>query len=186
MNTNDNTHSIHQDPFGLKGLPMLVPESDGWPAIRQALEAQQLQRRQWRRRSAWMAVAASLVLAVLVTTQMTGPGQVIPAQPATDSPELASETSELNNGEGTVDSLISLSQTLETQLRSLRDNMGSMPANSAIYVAELEDLVAQVDNELSYSPDSLNLWGQRVNLLLDLAQIYQQQWETDYGQMASL
>jgi hypothetical protein len=82
--------------------------------------------------------------------------------------------------------LISISQTLEAQLKSLRDHTGSMPADSAIYVAELEDLVAQVDNELSYSPDSLNLWGQRVNLLLDLAQIYQHQWETDYGQMASL
>ena len=61
-----------------------------------------------------------------------------------------------------------------------------MPASSAVYVAELQDLVAQVDSELSYSPDSMNLWGQRVNLLLDLAQIYQQQWEREYGQMASL
>jgi hypothetical protein len=61
-----------------------------------------------------------------------------------------------------------------------------MPASSAAYVAELEDLVAQVDQQLSYSPDSLNLWGQRINLLLDLAQIYQNQWERDYGLMASL
>jgi hypothetical protein len=61
-----------------------------------------------------------------------------------------------------------------------------MPAESAIYVAELEDLIAQVDNELSLNPDSVTLWGHRVNLLLDLAQIYQQQWEIDYGRMASL
>ncbi len=55
-----------------------------------------------------------------------------------------------------------------------------------MYVAELEDLVAQVDTELSFSPRSVNLWGQRVNLLLDLAQIYQHQWERDYSRMASL
>ncbi|NND46008.1 MAG: hypothetical protein HKN58_11865 [Xanthomonadales bacterium] len=46
--------------------------------------------------------------------------------------------------------------------------------------------MAQVDQQLSYSPDSVNLWGQRINLLLDLAQIYQHQWERDYGLMASL
>jgi hypothetical protein len=68
----------------------------------------------------------------------------------------------------------------------LRQETGSMPAESAIYVAELEDLIAQVDSELSVTPDSIDLWGQRVNLMLDLAQIYQQQWETYYGRMASL
>jgi len=61
-----------------------------------------------------------------------------------------------------------------------------MPAKSAIYVAELEDLIAQVDNELSLKPDSIDLWGQRVNLMLDLARIYQQQWQIDYGRMAAL
>ena len=61
-----------------------------------------------------------------------------------------------------------------------------MPAESAIYVAELEDLIAQVDSQLSQTPGSIDLWGQRVNLMLDLAQIYQQQWEIDYGRMASL
>jgi len=53
-------------------------------------------------------------------------------------------------------------------------------------VAELEDLIAQLDNELSMTPDSIDLWGQRVNLMLDLAQIYQQQWQIDYSRMASL
>ena len=61
-----------------------------------------------------------------------------------------------------------------------------MPAESAIYVAELEDLIAQVDTGLNLDPDSIDLWGQRVNLLLDLAEIYQQQWQIDYGRIASL
>jgi hypothetical protein len=75
---------------------------------------------------------------------------------------------------------------MEEQVKELRQETGSMPAESAIYVAELEDLIAQVDSELSLTPDSIDLWGQRVNLMLDLAQIYQQQWQIDYGRMASL
>ena len=43
-----------------------------------------------------------------------------------------------------------------------------MPAESVIYVTELEDLVARVDHELSITPESVELWSQRVNLLLDL------------------
>jgi hypothetical protein len=181
MNTTDTTHHIHQDPLGLQNLPLLTPETDGWIAVRQALQEQQRRKRQWRTASAWLAIAASMVLAVLVTTRQTGPLETGSPPAATQAAKMASVDSSQ-----AVDSLISLSQTLESQLRSLREGTGSMPASSAVYVAELEDLVAQVDSELSYSPDSLNLWGQRVNLLLDLAQIYQHQWETDYGQMASL
>ena len=59
------------------------------------------------------------------------------------------------------------------------------PATIRNLMAELEDMVAQVDSELSYDPESVSLWGQRVNLMLDLAQIYQHQWEREYGRMAS-
>jgi hypothetical protein len=79
-----------------------------------------------------------------------------------------------------------LSKNMQDQVKQLRLGTASMPAESAIYVVELEDLIAQVDNELSLTPDSIDLWGQRVNLLLDLAQIYQQQWQIDYGRLASL
>jgi len=39
---------------------------------------------------------------------------------------------------------------------------------------------------LSMRPDSLELWSQRVNLLLDLSQLYQNQLRRDYQRMASL
>lgn len=180
MNTPQKTDHDQRDPLGLRGLPTMEPDRDGWPVIRQALVQQQSRRKRWKVSSAWLAAAASIVFAVIVTTRQMSPGpEILP--PVEQATEMAATQDEQH-----VDSLIALSQTLETQLRNLRENTGSMPANSAIYVAELEDLVAQVDNELSYSPDSVNLWGQRVNLLLDLAQIYQHQWETTYGQMASL
>lgn len=183
MSRTNETDTIHRDPLGLGDLPLLEPGYDGWPAIRDALVDRQSRARRLRT-VGWLAAAASVVLTVAVTTWQANPAKTgMPAETAsvaTESGQMAS------NDEQTIESLISLSSTLESRLRGLRESAGSMPASSAIYVAELEDLVAQVDNQLSQAPGSVNLWGQRVNLLLDLAQIYQQQWEIDYGQMASL
>ncbi len=186
MNISLNTFSIYQDPLGLRDLPLLKPDTDGWESIRLALEAQQTRQRRRKTAISWFAIAASLVLAVVLTTRQSdieqpGAEEALAGNSATQITDMASE-----DVLGKVDLLISLSQTLETQLRSLREGTSSMPGNSAVYVAELEDLVAQVDSELSYSPNSINLWGQRVNLLLDLAQIYQHHWEIEYGMMASL
>lgn len=107
---------------------------------------------------------------------------------AVPSPELATLTTDPASVsvQDNISALIGLSQNMEQQVQKLRQETSSMPAESAIYVAELEDLIAQVDNQLSMTPDSIDLWGQRVNLMLDLAQIYQQQWQIDYGRMASL
>jgi HPt (histidine-containing phosphotransfer) domain-containing protein len=190
MNILFNTFSIHQDPLGLRDLPVIEPERDGWNEIKSSLEEHRVMKNRRKSGFAWLAVAASLALAVMlvnrqVETESSLSSPEASHQLADSSATIGAEPAsldEMNN----VDSLIALSQTLETQLKNLRSGTSSMPGNSAVYVAELEDLVAQVDGELSYSPDSVNLWGQRVNLLLDLAQIYQHHWETEYGQMASL
>lgn len=183
MRNEQDLNSKQGDPLGLGALPPLEPDFDGWPEIRQALESGDGHRPRWRQTVTWLAAAASVVLALALVIRQgdevsVGQPEAVQtaqtAQPA-DADPLA-----------TVDSLIAMSQTLERQVEELRDNTVSMPASSAAYVAELEDLVAQVDQQLSYSPDSLNLWGQRINLLLDLAQIYQNQWERNYGLMASL
>lgn len=181
MSISFNTVMIHQDPIGLRDLPLLEPDTDGWPAIRNALEQQHVPVSRWKRPAPWLAIAASLVLVVMITTRQAPmqPTELGPA--ATQSVDLAS-----NESMEDIDSLITLSQSLEFQLKTLRDETGSIPGSSAVYIAELQDLVAQVDSELSQSPDSVNLWGQRINLLLDLAQIYQHHWESEYGQMASL
>lgn len=183
MRNEQDMNSKQRDPLGLAALPPLEPDFDGWPQIRQALESGDGHRPHWRQTVTWLAAAASVVLAVALIIRQ---GDDAPAgQPA---PAQTAQTAQLAEADplATVDSLIAMSQTLERQVEDLRDNTVSMPASSAAYVAELEDLVAQVDQQLSYSPDSLNLWGQRINLLLDLAQIYQNQWERDYGLMASL
>ena len=172
------------DPLGLSNLDSVEPGYDGWSQIESALREHQSNQRSWRKTSAWLAVAASLVLLISVAwinDQNSLPTAGPPTGLATSSENSASVQMEDN-----IYALIGLSQSMEEQVAQLRQETSSMPAESAIYVAELEDLIAQLDNELSMTPDSIDLWGQRVNLMLDLAQIYQQQWEIDYGRMASL
>jgi hypothetical protein len=184
MTAHDQWKHNTSDPLGLNDLGTIEPGYDGWDEIESALKAHHDNKRNWRRTGGWLAVAASLVLVVSITLrnqQDQAPADVVSPEPATLASNSASVTMQDN-----VNALIGLSQKMEEQVKSLRQDTGSMPAESAIYVAELEDLIAQVDNELSTTPDSIDLWGQRVNLMLDLAQIYQQQWEIDYGRMASL
>ena len=187
MTAYDEWNRTTSDPLGLSKLPEVDPGYDGWDRIATELKASQDSRHQWRRVGGWLAVAASLVLVVSISLRTTTDTPVsVP-----DSTQLATQSAEstsvpMNDNVNNVAALIEMSQSMEEQVKQLREGTGMMPAESAVYVAELEDLIAQVDSELSLTPDSIDLWGQRVNLMLDLAQIYQQQWEIDYGRMASL
>jgi len=172
------------DPLGLRDLEAVEPGYDGWAQIESALQTHQNSKRTWQRVGGWLAVAASLVLVisiVLRSSENSSPADMPSPGFATPATNLASVPVQDN-----INALIGLSQNVEAQVKKLRQETTSMPAESAMYVAELEDLIAQVDNELSLKPDSVDLWGQRVNLMLDLARIYQQQWQIDYGRMASL
>jgi len=173
MNAQDQWKQNTSDPLGLRNLEAVEPGYDGWAQIESALQAHQNSRRNWQRAGGWLAIAASLVLVVSVILRTSE-----------DNPASGEPTAVL--AQENITTLIGLSQSIEAQVKKLRQETNSMPAKSAIYVAELEDLIAQVDNELSLKPDSIDLWGQRVNLMLDLARIYQQQWQIDYGRMAAL
>jgi hypothetical protein len=184
MNAHDQWKQKTSDPLGLSQLEAIEPDYDGWDEIESALKSHQNSKRNWQRAGGWLAVAASLVLVVSISLRFNEnqvPGEQISPGFATPATNLASVTVKDN-----VNALIGLSQNMEEQVKELRQETSAMAAESAIYVAELEDLIAQLDSELSLKPDSIDLWGQRVNLMLDLAQIYQQQWQIDYGRMASL
>ena len=181
MRNDTQTHDAG-DPLGLRGLPELDSSRDAWPAIERALA----RRRRWHRGLAGLAVAASVVLAVTVVMRLPGPtprsepGAVPGAQVAEQTPaETAAPGAQ-------VATLVSLSQQLERQLRALRGGVAAMPAEAVVAQAELQDLIAQVDLELSHEPESVNLWGQRVNLLLDLHQLYRQELRRDGVLVASL
>jgi hypothetical protein len=188
---NENDMTAHEqwkqtttDPLGLSELELIEPEHDGWGDIEAALLTHQDSKRNWQRTGGWLAVAASLVLVVNISlrnTEISTPSAIQAPGGATQTTSIASVPVEDN-----LSALIGLSQNAEAQVKKMRQETSSMPAESAIYVAELEDLIAHVDSELSMTPDSIDLWGQRVNLMLDLSQIYQQQWQIDYGRMASL
>ena len=174
MNMPEQWNQTADDPLGLGQLEQVEPGYDGWSQIESALLVQQNNKRRWQRTSGWLAVAASLVLAVSFTLNRPASQAEIPIV-ATPGPGLASVTGEDKPMLENIKALVGLSQNMEAQVRTLREGTASMPAKPAIYVAELQDLIAQVDNELSLQPDSVDLWGQRVNLLLDLTQVYQQQ-----------
>ncbi len=184
MTAHDQRKQNESDPLGLSDLDSIDPGYDGWARIESALKTHNENKQRWRRHGTWLAAAAGIVLVIGVVLHTTENGT------DTNLPSSGPATSVVNSAsvpvQDNVSALIGLSQSMEEQVAKLRRETSSMPAESAIYVAELEDLIAQVDYELSRTPDSIDLWGQRINLLLDLAQIYQQQWEIDYGRMVSL
>lgn len=176
-----------RDPLNLSSLPLVSPSTDDWPAIEAALREHRGRRRILKPAVWALAAAASLSLAVgLVLHQ---PGNLPPA--GSDSAQTAmvqadTQESSAVGQPSTLNSLITLSQRLETSLRHMRADVGVMPTSSLIYQVELEDLVAQVDEELSMNPANRELWSQRVNLLLDLSQLYQNELRRESHRMASL
>lgn len=163
-----------RDPLNLGSLPAVAPPADGWAAIKAELEKQRQRRRWGGYAGGALAVAAVLMLAVGLSIHQPAPTPGATVTTAAVTPPQ------------TLDSLISLSQQLESRIRDYRSDVGGMPTDSLVYQVELEDLVAQVDEELSMNPDSTELWSQRVNLLLDISRLYQNQLRRDYYRMASL
>jgi hypothetical protein len=162
--------TAERDPLGLSSLPPLEPPHDDWPPVREALQRQ----RRVRLLGGLLAAAAAVTLAIGLTLHAP------PSDPLTDTPvETVSE-------QDILDSLVSLSQQLETQIRSHRERTGTAGSDTLLYQVELEDLVALVDEELSRDPESVQLWSQRVNLLLDINQLYKNQLRREYHNMASL
>jgi len=166
------------DPLNLRSLPLVEPPTDGWPQVRLALEQGNRRRRLTRYAAGTFAAAATVMLAVGLYVQQPGPAS-LPA-PAVES------AGTVAGSQPTLDSLITVSQQLEDRVRSFRSEVGGMPTDSLVYQVELEDLIARLDDELSMQPGSLELWNQRVNLLLDLSRLYENQLRRDYHRMASL
>lgn len=173
-----------QDPLGLRELPEPRPE-DGrreldWQAVSAALDA-----RAQNRRRAWagaLATAASIALVVAVLalqrTDETGPAADTPMTAETSTGDAAAATG--------AEQLMAMSQDAERQLRQLRAQVGSMPSQAVVYQVELQDLIGQVDDALGMSPDSTDLWGQRLSLQFDLMRLYSSQLRRDYVRVASL
>jgi hypothetical protein len=172
--------NLQHDPLELSGLPELDPPADLWPGVESALR----RRLFWRKTSRYLASAALIVLVVGVYWQLPSQNPISQPPLMTDVQESVSPPAE--NTTSNIVALISLSQKLERNVRHIRSEVGAMPSESLVYQVELEDLVAQVDESINQRPDSMELWSQRVNLLLDLEQLYRQQLRRNYANVASL
>jgi len=183
-----------QDPLNLQGLPQVPPPRDGWPAIEAALRQDHGRSRLGRYTLGSLAAAAVVTLTFALVVEQPFPGDtgdapqrhLRQAQQATDISSAADASADAQAPAETLDSLIALSQRLESRLRRIRDGIGDLPATRLVYQVELEDLVVQVDEELSMQPDSVPLWNQRVSLLMDLERLYENSLRREYRQMASL
>jgi hypothetical protein len=190
----NHSRQTPEDPLNLQSLPMASPPRDGWPAIEAELRRDRRRRGAMRYASAALAAAASVTLLLALVLQQ--PAGVPTESAAGDrlvrtietgaAPSGAAKSEASQPSAKTLGALIALSQRLEGRLRSIRSGVGDLPASSVVYRIELEDLVAQVDEELSSRPDSLPLWSQRVNLLMDLERLYENSLRREYQQMASL
>lgn len=183
-----------EDPLNLQSLPLASPPRDGWPAIEAELRRDRRRRGVVRYAGMALATAASVTLALVLVLQRptSGPAESTAGEPLVQTIETHSAPSGAAASEAsqpsaeTLGALIALSQRLEGRLRSIRSGVGDLPASTVVYRIELEDLVVQVDEELSSRPDSLSLWSQRVNLLMDLERLYENSLRREYQQMASL
>ena len=173
------------DPLGLGSLPPVSPPDDGWPVIEATLTAKRRQRRRTGAIGGAFAVAATVVMALSVT--LWRPGDTPAIDPAaTAQHDAASESVPEPLRDPPLESLIAMSKQLESRVRLYRNEIGDLPASDLVYQVELQDLIVQVDEQLSMDPGSLNLWSQRVDLLLDVTQLYENQLRRDYYRIASL
>lgn len=182
------------DVLGLGELPEPRPDSGSvekdWAVVSAAMDA-----REKRRRQTWigsLAAAASVAL-VIAIARLPGPDPVsgqetVPQmvenpdsgaqetvlEPVTDSPQPGAKE------------LMSMSQGVERQLRLLRTELDNLPPEYVVYQVELQDLIGQVDDALSLTPDSRELWGQRLGLQMDLMKLYRSHLRRDYSGLASL
>ena len=182
-----HTMKIDKDPFKLGNLPQLDPPSDGWPEIKAALDGQFRRRHVLKSTAASLAVAASFAAAIglVVFQPWKEPLSTDSATPVI-STQQESGSGSVDSDEQAVESLIVLSQRLESGLRQIRSEQPQLPLDTVVYQVELEDMVAQVDEALSRDPDSPELWRQRVNLMLDLTRLYRNELRRESARMASL
>ena len=156
----DELDRLHQRVARLKALPGLQPPRDAWPAIRRRLADDR-----HRRRTRWMsiagtAMAASLLLAVVVSEL---------ARPDTLSALAAIDTAKAQ------------SRALEGTIHRYNPEARVTDGRTARIAAELEDRIADLDRQLEVTQmreghardqQLLQLWRERVNLLDALVDVH--------------
>ena len=151
---------LHQRVARLKALPALRPSRDRWPAVRDRLR---VERRRYRARFAGLAglaAAASVALALGVSTLRQPEPGLTPAE---------------------IERAMVRSQALESALDRIDPESRVLDGRTAGIAQELEDRIARVDRELemvelmeqqSRDAELLRLWRERVGLLDALVDVH--------------
>jgi hypothetical protein len=189
---------MRQVRHALGQLPELAPADDMWQRI-VAVEHETRPRSNYRRLAAGAGIAAAVAaLAILVISspsRHTG-GIAAPAVPGGD--DLATSTVEQPStvvGGGTLfdpdrpliggrvvpasyPELVQESARLDRALRRLPYQRPMMSAETATTIAGLEDRIALIDEQITYSnargvpqPQRVALWGERVDLMNALVHV---------------
>ncbi len=163
-----------RDPFNFGKLPQLDPPTDLWPGIEVGLD-----RPARSGMFLWASAASVAAVLVLATYVVQHQDTLISSGPAADSAIASVEP-------GHLERLVTVSQKMETRLADYRADGGAMGIDQASMIAEFEDLIAFIDQQLSDDPKSIDLWFQRVSLMSDLLGVYAVQQSGDIGMIASL
>ena len=154
---------------GLLGLPDTMPPRAVWHRIREQAEAEGLVRTPVARRpSTWYlggSLAAALLVAVLI---MPGMPESEPAVYPT-IPETVGSSSPIRLN--ALQTLMTESRELESNLRDLPAQPRVMRAGTAATIASLEDRIAAIDYQLNDAESRLSpedeeiFWRERVRLM---------------------
>jgi hypothetical protein len=153
---------LHQRVARLKALPSLRPARDAWPAVSGRIAAQRHQRQTRWMGIAGLAMAASVILAVILTD-------------VSNVDDLGASTSVA------IDSAKAQSRELENAIFQYDPESRVVDSRTARVTADLEDQIAELDRELQQmqvaedlarKQEVLQLWRQRVGLLDALVDIH--------------
>ena len=160
---------------GLDALPDTMPPRVVWQRIREQAEAEGLiAEKGMRKRSVWYMgaglAAAALVAAVMMPMLLQNPVEPLPTVP--DSVGTSTPVP-LN----TLQTLMTESRDLESNLRALPDAPRVQRASTLATISDLEDRIAAIDYQLNdplvqMSPEDTELfWRERVRLMKSLLQL---------------
>lgn len=160
---------------GLDALPDTMPPRVVWQRIREQAEAEGLiAEKGLRKRSVWYMgaglAAAALVAAVMMPMLLQKPVEPLPTVP--DSVGTSTPVP-LN----TLQTLVTESRDLESNLRALPDAPRVQRASTLATISDLEDRIAAIDYQLNdplvqMSPEDTELfWRERVRLMKSLLQL---------------
>jgi hypothetical protein len=151
---------LHQRVARLKSLPPLRPSRDRWPAVRERIRAERRHQRARFAGLASLAAAASVALAVGVSTFRPPETEQAPAE---------------------IEQAMVRSRVLESALDRIDPESRMLDGRTAGIAQELEDRIARLDRELemvelmerqSRDAELLKLWRERVGLLDALVDVH--------------